>query len=269
MRRGDAWVQALQCYSELADEVIVIDGSKHETFKQLPKNVKMVKSLWEDEFSWEFIGQQFQKGYENCTGDWVIHADLDFIFHETDFGLIRRTFEDNMEEPALSFWKYQFILPDRYNLKSRLVIAVNKGKYGGRIKFDSGGDLCQPSLDGREIDAGTTKEARIPFYNYEKILKTYDQIVDDCGRMARAWERHFGNTKLGGDTEEAFNEWATMIKGRFAKPQQRIDLFRHPQFMIPLILDLKPIHFGYDGLTMLEVNDYVGGDDVKNSLGIG
>ena len=262
IRRGDYWLPAVQCYAELADEVILVNGSQYETFTGLPMNVKLVNNLWPDEFDWSFIGQQFTRGYQACTSDWVLYADIDMLFHETDFSLIRRVFEDNPNQPAMSFWKYQFILPDRYNLKSRLVLAINKRILGDRVKFDSGGDLCRPSIDGVEINPSTAMESRIPVYNYEKIIKTYSQVSNDVGRMARAWQRHFGEYKLGGaDDESAFDEWAKMTKGRFNKPQQRIDLLKHPQFIIPAIMNLKPENFGYDGFGMLEVNDYMGGQN--------
>lgn len=243
--RGDNYPDAMDCYGDLADEVIVMDGDK----------------TWPKEFKWDIIGKHFQKGYEFCSGDWVIHADLDFLFHQDDFKAIRQACENNPNAPALSFWKYQFILPDRYNLKSRLVICVNKKKYGDRIKFNSGGDLCQPSLDGHEITPDLAQEARVPLYNYEKLLKTPDQIMDDCGRMARAWQRQFGNYKLGGpDDESAFHEWAKMMAGRFSKPQKEIELSKHPKYIQNTIRGLRKGQFGYDGFGLLSVkkNNYVG-----------
>lgn len=257
-RRGDCWIPALQCYSELADKVVVINGGT-EKFNNLPDNVEIIDSEWPEEFDWTLIGQKFTEGYKALDTSWVLYADIDMIFHETDFSLIRRVFEDNPNQPAMSFWKYQFILPDRYNLKSRLVLAVNKRILGDRVKFDSGGDLCRPSIDGVEIDSGKAMESRIPVYNYEKIIKNYSQVSNDVGRMARAWQRHFGEYKLGGaDDESAFDEWAKMTKGRFNKPQERIDLLKHPQFIIPAIMNLKPENFGHSGFGMLEVNDYMG-----------
>ncbi len=257
--RGDCIDAALACYTSLADEVVVIDGSnwtddKKEEIREQTRNsnVKTVFSLWRHEFSWEFIGQQFQLGYENCEADWVIHCDIDFIFHEKDFDAIRQACIDNPDAPALSFWKYQFIQPDRYNLKSRLVIAVNKGKYGDRIKFNAGGDLCQPSLDGEEIKPSDVPEARIAFYNYEKLFKTKDQIMDDVGRMARAWERCFGEYKLGGWSDEsAFEEWLIMVRGRYSKPQTMFN-GEHPKFIKPFIENLNKDQWGSGGLGCLE-----------------
>lgn len=238
--RGDNVADALKCYNELADEVIVIDG----------------KDTWPQKFSWNLIGQHFQKGYEQATGDWVIHADLDFIFHEKDFDAIRKACEQHPDEPALSMYKYQFILPDRYNLKSRLVILVNKGKFGDRIRFDSGGDLCQPSLDGLYMNPTYLPEARVPFYCYEKLTKTEEQVKDDVVRMADAWYRYFMHYKLGTD-RTAYREWLKMVLGRFKKPQQSISLSQHPKYCQDTILALEPTQWGYDGFGNLPKNEYI------------
>ena len=70
--RQDPWKEALACYEDLADEVIVVGED------------------WPDTFSWPYIGQTFQKGLEKSTGDWAIRMDLDYFFHEKDFEYIRK-----------------------------------------------------------------------------------------------------------------------------------------------------------------------------------
>lgn len=255
-KRGDNWHDALACYKDLADELYVIDGGG---MRNNSPDYGYLYQEWPREFDWPLIGRQFQRGYEACTDGWVIHADLDFIFHENDYKAIRKALEDHDDAPALSFWKYQFILPDRYTLKSRLVIAVNKGKYGDRIKFDSGGDLAQPSLDGKYISPDDVPEARVPFYNYEKILKTKEQIMDDCGRMDRAYYRHFGKYQLSkdGTDESAYEGWLKMNVGRFnARSQERIRLEEHPKVMQETIKNLRPDQWGYDGFGYLPRSDY-------------
>ncbi len=240
-RRGDIYEQ---CRASLgfADTITIIDG----------------KDTWPQEFSWELIGEHFQRGYEQTDADWVLHVDTDFIFHGQDYAAIRAAFERHNDSPALSFWKYQFILPDRYNLKSRLVIAVNKKLLGDRIRFDSGGDLCQPSLDGYELTPDDVPEAKVPFYNYEKLLKSEAQIKDDVGRMARAWQRRFGEFKLGSDDESAYQEWLNMTLGRFkGRGQEEIPLSAHPKVMQETIKNLRPDQWGYSGLNHLPENNYV------------
>jgi hypothetical protein len=263
--RGDNWRDALECYKELADELIIINGGEDIGLRwynrPARKQLGMINSPWPREFNWPLIGEQFQKAYEIASGDWVIHADLDMIFHEEDFKGIRQAMEAYPNQPGLSFWKYQFILPDRYNLKSRVILAVNKKKYGNRIRFDSGGDLCQPSLDGEHIPSAAVAESRIAFYNYEKMTKTADQMMDDCGRMDRAYHRYFKDWQLSvdgsGSDESCFDGYIRMLKGRFAKEQRHIKLNEHPKFVQETILKLRKDQFGFNGFGLFGDSDYV------------
>lgn len=260
--RGDNVADALECYTELADETIIVDGSFPESQNgQLTQDgdkehPEFLMHHWPKEFKWPFIGEQFQRGYEACTGDWVIHADLDHIYHEDDYDQIREVLSNHNDQPAVSFLKRQFILPDRFNLKSRLIVAVNKGKFGDRIRFDSGGDLCQPSLDGKYIEPGTVPDIKIPIWNYEKILKTKEQIMDDVGRMERAYRRHFGKTQYGSDgkDEDAYNHWLKAQKGKLDKPQEAVRLEDHPKVMQETIRNLRPDQWGYNGFGLKEKN---------------
>lgn len=257
LKRGDNVDDALACYTGLADEVVIVNGGY--SYTKPDSKYRKIQYDWPDEFTWPFIGEQFQRGYEAATGDWVIHADIDFIFDEKDYDNIRETLE-RTDAPALSFYKYQFVLPDRYNLKSRLVIAVNKGKYGDRIRFDSGGDLAQPSLDGKYISPDDVPESKIGFWNYEKITKTKEQIMDDVGRMERAYQRHFGHTQYGSDgtNQDAFKFWIKAQYGKLQKPQEHVKLEDHPKCMQQTIKNLKPEQWGYSAFG-LEENDYVKG----------
>lgn len=266
-KRGDTYKEALECYTDLADETVIVYGNANASPLDYRNNggrtvhVPCVVDTWPKEFSWPLIGQQFQTGYECCTGDVVIHADLDFIFHEKDFEDIRNAAQLMLDNnlPAMSFYKYQFIQPDRYNLKSRLVIMVNKRDYGGRIKFDSSGDLCQPSLDGRYLSPDSVPQSKIGFYNYEKLAKTKEQIVDDVGRMERAYKRHFGHTQYGSDgtDEDAYTHWLEAQKGKFNKPQEHVKLEDHPKYVQETIKNLNPEQWGYSGFGNLRENNYV------------
>lgn len=250
LRRGDIYAESIRCYEDLAEEVVVVDGGFLDYKKR-------VKSTWPKEFDWSFIGQQFQKGYLACRGDWVIRCDLDYIFHENDFEKIRQALSDNPRSPGVSFYKWQFVQPDRYNLKSRLVIAVNKKEFGDRIRFDGGGDLCQPTLDGNLLELTEMPQAGIPFYNYEKLTKTVEQIADDVGRMDRAYFKHFGKYLYGsGDDQSAFDGWIKMSIGRYLKPSKTIRLEEHPKYIQETIKNLRPDQFGHNAFGQLEENRY-------------
>lgn len=256
-KRGDDWRDALKCYTELADEVVVVDGSP--SLITVFPGTKQIWSKWPYKFDWPFIGEQFQRGYEACTGDWVIHMDIDWILHENDFQRIRETLLMYDDHPAVSFWKYQFILPDRFNIKSRPVVAVNKGRFGNRIKFNSGGDLCQPSLDGKYISADDVPESRIALYNYEKMTKNKSQIRDDAERMEDAYFRYFGERLYTHDGRTPYEGITDMLVRRFNKPQRPINIEDHPLVVQDTIRNLMPNQWGYNGLGKLVKNSYVKG----------
>ena len=295
-QRQDSLTEALDCYTDLADEVIVVNGSNIGindgwlSYDGLTKSdgrsetvIKEIFHVWENEFDWRFIGQQFQRGYEACTGDWAVRADLDFIWHEDDFQEIRN-FLKNCDAPVACMVKRQFLKHDSYAVKALVPIAFNKKKYGNRIKLDSGEDLCQPSLDGVEInkdempviarrvpviiDESVTMEQRakrlpdemvengityaygeyIPIYNYECLLRTKDVQAKEFFRFARAWGRTFGKNMFNIQSEEdALREFIKMQVGRYKNSNQvKLKLEDHPKFIQETIKNLKPEQFGFN-----------------------
>lgn len=232
--RGDPFEQCYQMATELFDVVTVIDGEK----------------TWPKEFEWTLIGKHFQKGYEQTNADWVIHLDCDFFFHERDYDLIREKL-GTYNSIAMSFHKRQIFTPDRYTVKSHLTLAVNKKRCGNQIKFNGGGDLCQPTIGGSYLDPKIVMPTQIPVWNYDSVLKTKEQIKEDKGRFARAWQKTFGNYKLGGpDDESAYNEWWYMIKGRYNKHRSYLELADHPKLMQETLSSLKPDQFGHSAFGL-------------------
>jgi glycosyltransferase involved in cell wall biosynthesis len=288
-QRQDAWKEAIGCYLDFADEVVVIDGSDHPglqnaTYNGLniwKKQPIIIKHRWPEEFDWTFIGQQFQRGYDACTGDWVLRMDIDYLIHENDFEDIRK-FLDNCTAPVACMPKKQFLLADEYRVKSLIPIAFNKKKYGDRIKLDSGGDLCQPSLDEIEVDkekmpiisrkvpvvvTGASKgqiQKRLPnvqeedgvlymmdkgihIWNYECILRTKEVEAREFHRFAKAWERTFRRDSLGAESEDkALQKFLDMQLGRYkAGGWAKCLLEDHPKYMQEKIKDLTENQFGH------------------------
>lgn len=253
-QRRDTYLECIRSALNFADEVVVIDGGSSdgspERIRRLgDRRIRVHYYPWPEEFEWAFIGEQFQRGYLECTGDWVVHLDADYIIHEEDAPRLRQAFEQHATAPALSFWKYQFIRADRYSLKSRLVVAANKGKFGRQISFTGGHDLCAPALNGTYLSPDDVPEARVPFYNYDWLRKTKQVATRDLGRFARAYQRSFGKYKLGGpDDASALREFTKMQYGRAeARATKRLKLEEHPLAIQATLQGLEPVDFGYDG----------------------
>lgn len=231
--RNDPWKEALECYRDIADEVIIV-GEK-----------------WPEEFSFEFIGKVFQEGFDKSKGDWVIHMDIDNFFHEKDIIKLKKILLKCKDQPAVSFPKYQIFTPDRFHLKAKMCIALNKKLYPN-ILMNGGGDVCQPTLQGKLLDPTNTPYARIPIWNYDTVFRTKEIIAKDRARFARAWYRYFENwgDRGGGSPEEAYDAWYEMIKNRYKKHLIKLKLEDHPKYIMEKLNNLSDDQFGFDGFGL-------------------
>jgi len=240
-KRNDPWEEAIECYKDFAEEVII---TGHD---------------WPYEFSWNHIGETFQKGFDKSSGDWVIRMDIDYFFHQNDFDQIKSSLEKYNNYPAVSFPQYQFFTPDRYHLKTRLCVALNKRKFPN-IKLNGGGDLCLATLEDKLITPKDVPSLSFPIYQYDSIFRTKKIIKEDRARFARAWFRYFNTYEpRGGPTEEeAYEAWYKEIKDKFQYHTNKISIKNHPKYIIEKLNNLNDKQFGFDcfGLNQTANRNY-------------
>jgi len=234
--RKDPWRQALSCYEDLADDVITIGQD------------------FPDEFKWDYFGEIFQDAFNHAKGDWVFRMDVDYFFHEKDIPNIKRLLKKYSTSPAIAFPQYQFFTPDRYQLKTKICLALNKKKFP-EIKLNGGGDLVLPTLDNKLIEVSDVPNSRIPIYQYDSTFRTKKIIAEDRARFARAWYRQFGNYgNRGGETPElAFEAWFSMIKERYTKHTFKFKMKNHPKYICDDLYNLKQEEFGYSAFGLSEI----------------
>ncbi len=228
-KRMDPWRESLSCYESLADEVVVTGQDLKEEFK------------------FSDIGLMFQEGFEKAKGDWVVKMDIDTILHEKDFNKLYDAMKKFNDYPAISLRKFQFFTPNRYHMKSRMATVVNKKKFK-QIKFNGGGDGCDPTLNGIHLNEKNVPKLMIPFWNYDSVFKTKEIIAKDRSRFARAWYRTYESygDRGGPEPEEAFNAWIKMIEERYKKHIYRMPIDEHPSFMLEKISKLNNNQFGHN-----------------------
>jgi len=251
--RQDPYLECIGQMLDFYDEVVIVDGGHEDGYLDtIPKDrkIKIVERKWPKEFSWEFIGQQFQLGYDSCDSQWCIRQDCDYFIHQNDFKRLRKQLEDpNLQNyPVAKFYKYQFLLIDRYIIKTRIALAFNKKRYPN-IRLDAGGDLCQPSLNDREIDEDIMPNLGIPIYNYDFCFKTRETIDKDFSRFMKAWQRRFGSSIPG---------FENMMKDRLKLrgKQTIIKLEEHPKYIQDKIKKMTPDQFGYSCFGWAEKASY-------------
>ena len=233
--RMDPWKEALDCYKDFSDEIIVTG-----------KN-------WPVEFSWDHIGKTFNEGFEKSKGDWSIRMDLDYFFHEKYMSKLKPKLEKYSNHPAVAFPQYQIFTPDRYQIKTKLCIAINKKKFPD-VKLNGGGDLCAPTLNGKQIRHSDVPFVNIPIWQYDSVFRTKEIIAKDRARFARAWNRYFKNwnDRGGGTPEEAFDAWFMMIKERYKKHVHKIQLNEHPKYIYEKLKNIESDQFGYNAFGLRE-----------------
>jgi hypothetical protein len=233
--RQDPWKEALNCYEDLADEVIIVGED------------------WPEEFSWDYIGQTFQKGLETSTGDWAIRMDLDYFFHEKDFDYIRKFLEKNNHHPVVAFPKRQFFTADRYQIQSRICIAVNKTNFPN-VKLNGGGDLCFPTLNGTDLNPYKLPLAKSPIWNYDMMFKSKEIIAKERLRFGNAWFNYFGEKGIFNvkNEEEAFETWFKWIEVKYKKHVFKIKSNKHPIYIQERLSKLDSSQFGYSAFGLKE-----------------
>lgn len=231
--RGDPWKEALNCYNDVADEVIVVGDN------------------WPHDFSWDHIGKTFQEGYDKCTSDWIIRMDIDYFFHQKDISNLRNALLKYSDYPALAFPQYQIFTPDRYQIKTRICLAFNKRVYKN-IKLNGGGDLTLATLENKLIDPKKVPNINIPIYQYESTFRTKEIIASDRARFASAWINYFGTVddRGGSSPEQAYNAWFEMVKERYPKHNFKLKIEEHPIYIQNKIEELNQMQFGYDAFGL-------------------
>ena len=189
----------------------------------------------------------FDDGFNKASGDWVIKMDIDTIIHEKDFDSLYASMKTYKDYPALSMRKFQFFTPFRFHTKSRMGMVLNKKRFKN-VKFNGGGDGCDPTVNGIHINEKNVPRVKIPFWNYDSTFKTKEVISEDRARFARAWHRTFGDygDRGGPDPEVAFDALYKMVNERFSKHVFKSSISDHPIFIQSKLKSLNENHFGFN-----------------------
>jgi len=231
--RQDPWKEAITCYKDFADEIIVTGQD------------------WPHDFSWDYIGKTFHEGFKKSTGDWVFRMDIDYFIHEKDIKKIKQALVKYSEYPAICFPQYQFFLPNRFQLKTRLCIALNKKKYPN-IELNGGGDMCLATLNSKLITARDVPNTNIPIYQYDSMFRSKQVIAEDRSRFAKAWFNYFGNfgDRGGSDPEKAYDAWYKSVQTKYQFHTNKFNLDNHPKYIKNKIFALTDDQFGHSGFGL-------------------
>lgn len=243
--RNDPWKEALSCYEDFADEVVVTGKD------------------WPHDFSWELIGETFNQGFKKASGDWVLRMDIDYFIHEKQMDSLIKSLKKYEEYPAVCFPQYQFFIPTKFQLKTRLCIALNKKSYPN-IELNGGGDMCLATLNSKLIQAKDVPNLNIPIYQYDSMFRTKDIISLDRSRFASAWFNYFGSygDRGGSEPDIAYEYWYKNIRKKYMFHTNDFKINNHPKYIKEKLYSLENDQFGHDGFGLKNLNN----KDFKNFI---
>ena len=143
IKNGYPFIESIKSWLPTVDELLVIDGGSTDGTIEAIQSINDSKiriisdehTKWEENWSYSRMGKNFDRGYQEATGDVVIKFDTDYILHEMSWNKsknVHKSFRKdceqlvNQKKIALTFTRFNFILIDRYHVKSKKTLGVNK-----------------------------------------------------------------------------------------------------------------------------------------------
>jgi hypothetical protein len=285
--RQDPWRESILNFTEFADEVVIVCGDESDLKLDFPnpEKIKLVYNKWRSD-DYTIYGEQYEKGFNATTGDWVIKCDPDYLFHENDWEDIRYFLEEAKEDYYF-MPKKQFILADRFRVKAVMPI-VFRGNLRNQIKFIGGGDYTWPQLDGKDLEEKKRivckKEyvvisddlpdymiqkrlpdikiengmkfclnRRIPVWNYDFTFKTNDIVSKEFLKQSKARYKKTGSD-WGQTKDKALEYLINMQLGRLSREGwEMCNYDDHPKHIQEKIKNIKPDQLGFNLFSRFDI----------------
>mgnify|MGYP007071621798 CR=1 FL=1 len=292
------FIESIKSFLPIVDELVVIDGGSTdgtlEAIRSIgDQKIKIVcdqDTKWEEDWFYSRMSHNFNRGWEECTGDVVFKFDVDWVFHEERIGGAGnkynfRTDCEQMEHRGkcmLKMNRLNHILIDRHYIKKEtpfLVFRNNCKQRGFNIKwgldmerwgwgnipiigkYQENGIWFGYMLDRSDMDYSC---AIIHVYDFsfadqetirELRYRNYSAIVKQAGmkwRQTAISKPSISFENLNGDRGYVFDHWRASIEGMFARPQTQISLEKHPAIMKEKIKVMTTDMYGYGAFGWLK-----------------
>lgn len=259
-----AFEEALRCYGELADEVIVVWGGDGE-LKQTHPEIKVINKPWPYDFHWSEIAKHFNAGYAACTGDWVLKMDIDYFIHENDFDTLREYLKlaSKQNFPALSFPKFTVMNKEQGYEKVEVPFCINKKMMGDQVAFGKATDEDHNAwgypIMKRGFDETTglptgpllqqCRRTGIKLWNYDNSFRDKKITGEHFLRFSKARKAAGFNQEWGATEEEALYRFSVQMMSRLWKMNNSyVPLMdnSHPKWIKDRVKNLTPEQFMFN-----------------------
>lgn len=242
--RQDPWKEALACYSDLADEVIVVYDFAEQEITDFIKDNPKIKGYhmdWPFEYDWSEFPKHYNYALEKATGDWIIKLDIDLFIHEDDHSKLRELlFSSNAIVASLH---KNSVYGRNYFSKGDVVNCLNIGqfkklRFGGVSGHDGRDDLVGIILPTEERNGvlygfppDNVFKTSINFWNFDYAFKDETTAHRDFARMARAYKRFFNSDDFGKDDLDAIEIYENQKAERIRRATYPVEPGMIPKYI--------------------------------------
>ena len=251
------FIESIRSWLTILDELIVVDGGSTdgtiEAIEAIRDNrIKIInneKTKWPEDWDYSKMGENFNIGLENCTGDVVLKFDADYVLHED--GKMREAIQQgfDQEKMTFSFVRRNFILSDRFFVKSKKTLGINMTKvkeitkdlkYGFDLKkWGWGYEFIIPKKKEHGIWFGDMIRAKQIDWLCPSAVFNYDYMFADKETTKKArfrhYRAHYRQQSYMFDVGDNYNDPKTSweaYKGQLGKNmkllQEQLDITDHP-----------------------------------------
>lgn len=239
------YLETINCCLDFADEILLVDGGTNDgSFEKLPKDkrIKIMKREWPDNSDWNYLTQQYDFGLQNLSTDWRIKMDADYVFHEDDVKSIKQFLEQNQDKKIVSFEKCGFNLIDRYRVKTKVGLAVNK-KLDPNIHWNSNDKYQSGDV---VLEEETWTPSGIKVWVYDNCFKNKKNIGKVMNKFAKACWNKYGKNWGYESEKKALWFFIKLARTRIESYQQNIiRLEEHPKYIQEKIKNMNKKMLGF------------------------
>jgi len=290
------FIESIRSFLPVVDELVVIDGGSTDGTIEAIKDIGDSKirivcdedTKWEEDWFYSRMSHNFNRGYEECTGDAVFKFDVDFILDEECVGIVNKkyNFREDCELKAkrgkciLQYNRLNYILVDRHYIKKQtpfLVFRDNCKQRGLNVKW--GVDLVSHGWGnipiiykltenginfGQKFTKSEIDDSITTIHNYNYTFQNIETVKELRYRNLKAtikqknleykWIKISKMKDLGENVErDGIPDFLKEeILGKFARPQTAVPLEKHPQIIREKIKAMTPDMLGYGAFGWLE-----------------
>lgn len=255
------WREALNCYLDIADEVVVVYGDRKdkELLKDYETNPKLktVYHYWPEEWDWSELPKHINTGFNHISIgiDWGCKMDIDYLFHEDGIAELKEKLQIALDSKyrLCEVLKHNILNKGKGYARAIVPIFVNmhywhETEFGKAIDKDT--DWCFPIYrnNKRAIAPKGSWLIGVPVYNYDSFFRTKEVERQVFWRFAKAYYRAFGEWRFGKDPDDAMKNFM----GQMRKRVHSGILFkvRHPKWIKDRVEKITEEQFGFNNWNL-------------------